>query len=378
MIVASLTASSLAIPFLHRFRHAAADRAVSETLVVEATGPQGLRGYGEGCPRSYVTGEYLHSAAAFIAAHRGDWMTQVVDADTLAAWVMSHRALIDRNPAAWSAVELALLDLIGKLEGRSVEAVLGLPGLSGSFRYTAVLGDAPLQQFEAQLAQYVQAGFREYKIKLSGDAWRDRAKLRSLAGMGILPGCVRADANGLWPDSGMALRALAALDYPFFAIEEPLRPGDIQGLRRIASGLGLPVVMDESLLRIGQLDRLGEERDCWIANVRVSKMGGLLRSLELVRALRSRGMRVICGAHVGETSLLARAALTVASQARDFVVGMEGAFGTRLLTADVTDSPVMFGSEGLLDSTSLATGICGLGLRILRPLPHALPLAAVA
>jgi L-alanine-DL-glutamate epimerase-like enolase superfamily enzyme len=378
MIVSSLAASSLAIPFLHRFRHAAADRAVSETLLVEARDPQGQRGYGEGCPRSYVTGEHLGTAAAFIATHRGDWIGQTIHAEALAGWVAGHRALIDRNPAAWSAVELALLDLAGRVRGQSVEAILDLTELRGSFRYTAVLGDAPLQQFEAQLAQYAQAGFGEYKIKLSGDAWRDRAKLRALSGMGISPEAVRADANGLWPDACAALSVLAGLDYPFAAIEEPLRPGDLAGLRLVGSTLGLPIVLDESMLRIGQLDSLGDDPERWIVNVRVSKMGGLLRSLEFVRELRSRGVRMICGAHVGETSLLARAALTVASSARDLVVGMEGAFGTRLLAADVTDTPIMFGGAGLLDAASLPTGVSGLGFRISRPLPHALPLAAVA
>ena len=68
---------------------------------------------------------------------------------------------------------------------------------------------------------------------------------------------------------------------------------------------------------------------------------------------------MIVGAQVGETSLLTRAALTVARAAGDLLVGQEGAFGTLLLERDVCDPPLMFGKAGVLDIAdypSLASG----------------------
>ena len=85
-------------------------------------------------------------------------------------------------------------------------------------------------------------------------------------------------------------------------------------------------------------------------------MGGLLRSLELVDRVRRGGLGIIVGAHVGETSLLTRAALTVANTARDILVAQEGAFGTHLLEHDVTDAPIMFGKDGMLDAGQLPAG----------------------
>src|SRR5437667_398413 len=73
---------------------------------------------------------------------------------------------------------------------------------------------------------------------------------------------------------------------------------------------------------------------------------GLPRSLEVIAAARRHGVPVIVGAQVGETSLLTRAALTVASQARDILLAQEGAFGTLLLGDDVCDPPLMFGPGG--------------------------------
>jgi L-alanine-DL-glutamate epimerase-like enolase superfamily enzyme len=371
MILESIRLSSLLIPFKLAFKHASADRATTQTLWVEVRSRDGMVGFGEGCPREYVTGESLQSAQAFVEMHRQEWMAKIVDIRTLTDWVVRHRSEIDRHPSAWAAVELALLDLIGKAGNKSVEALLGLPELSGSFRYTAVLGDASPPQFEAQLAHYLKAGFCDFKIKLSGDRDRDLAKVGALRAANIPSRAVRADANNLWGSADAALRDLDALGFPFFALEEPLLPGDYEGMHRLASALDTRIILDESLLRAGQLDRLSGSEDRWIVNLRVSKMGGLLRSLELVREMRQRGLRAIFGAHVGETSLLTRAALTVAHNARDILVAQEGAFGTHLLAADVVETPIMFGHGGVLDVDALGMKSAGFGLRIPLPVRHA-------
>ena len=78
-------------------------------------------------------------------------------------------------------------------------------------------------------------------------------------------------------------------------------------------------------------------------------MGGLLRSLQVVEAARAAGVGLVVGAQVGETSLLTRAALTVAHAGRDVLVAQEGAFGTFLLTEDICDPPLMFSAGGALD-----------------------------
>jgi L-alanine-DL-glutamate epimerase-like enolase superfamily enzyme len=371
VILESIEACALAIPFKVAFKHASAERATTQSLWVEARGRDGAAGFGEGCPREYVTAESMLSARTFVTAHRRDWLGSIRDVGTLAGWIARHRSDIDANPAAWTAVELALLDLMGKAEGKPVESLLGLPQIAGTFRYTAVLGDSAAGQFEAQLAHYLKAGFRDFKIKLSGERARDLTKVRALAAAGVPAQSVRADANNLWSDADVAIGDLRALDFPFLALEEPLKAGDYEGMRRIALALDASIILDESLLRTDQLDRLADPAERWIANVRVSKMGGLLRSLELAGEARRRGLRAIVGAHVGETSLLTRAGLTVANGARDILVAQEGAFGTHLLARDVVEPSLMFGPGGILDADRLGIGLApGWGVAVLDPVPH--------
>jgi L-alanine-DL-glutamate epimerase-like enolase superfamily enzyme len=372
-VIESIGASSLTIPFKLSFKHASAARASTQTIWVRAKGRDGRIGFGEGCPREYVTGESLQSAQAFVAAHSAGWRDGIRDVESLAAWIRAHEREIDANPAAWSAVELALLDLFGKSAGTPVEALLGLPPLGGRFRYTAVLGDASPGEFEGHLARYCQVGFRDFKIKLAGERTRDLAKARALQAAGVDPRSVRADANNLWSDAGAAIDDLAALGFAFFALEEPLRAGDYAGMARIARARDSRIVLDESMARAGQLPGLPGPAESWLVNLRVSKMGGLLRSLDFLREARRQGLRVIVGAHVGETSLLTRAALTVASAAGEALVAQEGAFGTHLLEHDVVERPLMFGAGGILDASAAAIGAApGWGLAI-REAPQVIP-----
>jgi L-alanine-DL-glutamate epimerase-like enolase superfamily enzyme len=379
MILESIKSYALTIPFTSVFKHASASRTATQSLWIEARTRDGAVGFGEGCPREYVTAEDLTSSATFVARYSKTWMRDISDLAGLREWAAAHRADIDSNPAAWSAVELALLDLMAKETNQTVESMLGLAALTGSFQYSAVLGDSSDLQFDARLARYLTAGFSDFKIKLSGEATRDLAKVRSLCVAGIPPTRVRADANNLWSDAEQAIAHLAELDYAFLAIEEPLRAGDYVGMAKIAMALNTAIILDESMLRVAQLRNLDLPSVRWILNLRVSKMGGLLRSLELLDLARGQGLQVIVGAHVGETSLLTRSALTVASTASDMLIAQEGAFGTQLLSCDVVHVPLMFGAGGILDiPTPAISGGPGFGITVAQPVPHLTALVAPA
>ena len=112
--------------------------------------------------------------------------------------------------------------------------------------------------------------------------------------------------------------------------------------------------------RVAILEDVGSQ---WIVNVRVSKLGGLLRSLEVIDRLRPIGAHIVIGAQVGETSLLTRAALTIANCSRDVLLAQERAYGTLLLQQDVCTPPLMFGKGGLMDPCRWVTpGAIGFGL----------------
>lgn len=328
-------------------RHASAVRAATENIIVIVRTASGAVGIGEGCPRQYVTGETLESARTFLrGAAPGAAAAETVDG--LRSWMVDHRESIDANPAAFCALELALLDALARQQRVSLERVLGCAELNGTFHYTGVIGDSGHWVFALLLQRYLSRGIHDLKLKLSGDLERDRRKLTRLRRRGATVR-VRVDANNLWSDADACIEHLKRLDYPFMAIEEPLSVNDLDGFARIAAALDAPIVIDESGLRGEQLDQLPRPFDGWILNCRVSKMGGLMRSLATVERARALGIGVVVGAHVGETSILTRAALAVAVQAGNALIAQEGAFGTKLLRRDLVSPVLMFGRRAELD-----------------------------
>lgn len=343
-------------------RHASAVRAATENVIVRVQLPSGAVGIGEGCPRQYVTRETVESARNFLRGAAPEAAVAAGTVDGLRSWMTDHCESIDANPAAFCALELALLDALAGEQQVSVERLLGFPDLSGTFRYTAVMGDSGPWVFALLLQRYLFRGVHDFKLKLSGDLERDRRKLARLRRLGSAVR-LRVDANNLWSKAEKCIEHLSSLDYRFTAIEEPLTANDLDGFARIAAALNTPIVLDESGLRGEQLARLPGPADRWILNCRVSKMGGLLRSLEAVDAARALGIGVIVGAHVGETSILTRAALTVAAHAGHALVGHEGAFGTTLLRRDLVSPVLMFGRRADLEiATMLDPATPGSGL----------------
>jgi L-alanine-DL-glutamate epimerase-like enolase superfamily enzyme len=350
------------------FRLGSAARAAADNVVVRITMPTGETGHGEGCPRMSVTGETAASARAFLAEHARTLVEAVDDLDDLENWIDEHRSVIDRNPAAFCALELAMLDVLARLRAQSVEALLDVPDLRGSFTYSAVLSDNGRFAYPAQLLRYLMGGFRHYKLELSGDLARDRSRLGWLRGrLGSRPAAsVRVDANNRWSEPELAVDHLRRLDLPLIGVEEPLAVNDLDGFLAIAEALDTQVILDERVLRESRIEQLPGDRSRWILNCRVSKSGGLLRSLALIEGAIDAGLGVIVGAHVGETSLLTRAGLTAAAGAGSALIAQEGAFGTHLLSRDVCNDPLMFGRRGVLgDAERAHLGPHGLGIDVL-------------
>ncbi|MHC8508582.1 MAG: mandelate racemase/muconate lactonizing enzyme family protein [Rhodospirillales bacterium] len=351
-------------PFKTVFRHASASRRSAENLIVAAHSECGRTGYGEGCPRSYVTGETAEGAAAFVKQHRASAAAGVSDEHTLRAWIDANGQEINKNPAAFCALELALLDLIGRVTDRTVESVLSLPPLDGAFCYSAVIGDSPYPVFWWQFNRYRRNGFSDFKLKVSGDPARDGRKLRLVRRGAAGTPRIRLDANNLWTDADAAARHISGLGIGIFAVEEPLRAGDIDGFRKTGEACGVKIILDESALKLQDLESL-TDAGRWIINVRVSKMGGLIRSLQVAQTAVQRGLGVIVGAQVGETSVLTRAGLTVMHAVKPDLTAAEGAFGTYLLKEDLAAPVLMFAAEGRLDVSGQAfTKAPGLGLQV--------------
>ena len=346
-----LKAQKLQLPFKTAFRHASADRKVGQSVWVCATLDTQV-GFGEGCPRIYVTGEDLETCFQWTSATCKK-IASTSHLPALLDWKQKNASEIDRHPSGWCAIESALLDVLAQKKGLSVEGLLGLDTSPASFQYTAVVGNDPDEKYVRTLNKYFDFGFTDFKIKLSGDLAGDRWKLDKLqktsSERGIPAIRVRLDANNYWKDdTDAAINHLKALGDSFFAIEEPVSPKNFEALSAISVSLNKAIILDESLCTMADLKALDNLPGQYIANIKVSRVGGVLRALDLVDALKAREWPIIVGAHVGETSVLTRAGICVARAAGASCIAQEGAFGTLLLEKDAVAPSLRFGEGGVL------------------------------
>lgn len=351
MKIDSITIEKTQIPFKVSFKHASAERLVSQSIIVTSQF-KGLLGHGEGCPREYVTNESIESSIDFFKKHKKN-ILNIQNLDSLRAYLLEHKLDIDQNPSAWSAIEISLLDLFAQFESQSIEEYLGLD-FYDQYKYTAVIGDYEFQTFKQIVDQHLKIGFQDFKIKLSGDLKKDQKKFDYLQKYKIK---LRADANNYWQSSIEFIRYMRELNADIWAVEEPVQVNAYKELAHLCEELAISVILDESALRIEQLADLTVIPKP-IINLRISKMGGLLRSIDFAAKAKELKIPVIVGAQVGETSILTRAALAITNTE---VLAREGAYGTLLLEQDYFQPCLQFSTRGILSTKDIHK--LGLGLR---------------
>ena len=124
MQISSCHFNSIRIPFRESFRHSSFNRKETETIL-SIVNTKNNSGYGEGCPREYVTSESIKSSLFFLEKNRSDW-NKLINIESIIDWLDRNRSIVDRNPAAFCSFELAFLDLLGRENKKSTESIVGL------------------------------------------------------------------------------------------------------------------------------------------------------------------------------------------------------------------------------------------------------------
>jgi muconate cycloisomerase len=369
-LLASCHVYALDLPFRSAFHQATGARRNSASLVVEVVDKEGLRGHGECLPRAYVGGGSVEGTLGRLKALVARLVASPPALENtppeallglLDTWLEGAPADGDGNNAR-CALEMALLDLEGRRRGVSVGAMLGLTD-HAEIRYSGVIAAEDPDAVQAIGFRMRAAGFSSFKIKVNGDPRRDRQRIEALRGAVGPDAEVRADANGALPldEARERLEGLRALG--LVAVEQPLPPALDEYLPVLQAQAGaLDLVADESVLSVQDVRRLGEAQAVRGINVKLAKVGGLGKALEMLREARAWGLFAQLGAHVGETSLLTAAGLIFAGLVGD-LRWHEGAAGLHLLAEEICEEPLQFGFGGGLGLARLE-GRAGFGVKI--------------
>lgn len=263
---------------------------VSETRQAVWLRLEGDTGWGEGTiPPYYGIGQA--EMEAYWTAVSQQTTPFPDDPADIPAWVGT-----DGPAPARAAVDLALHDRIGRLRGLPLYRLLDLPqpaALPTSF----TLGiNTP--EIMAQMAREV-AHYPIIKVKLGGDG-DDAARLAAVRA--ARPDArLRIDANAGWsPETAVSLLE-KLLPYDLEMVEQPVPKADIAGMGFVQARLDVPVVADESVQTLANVEELAAVGVRGI-NLKLMKVGGLTPGLRILHRARELGMQVMLGCMV-ETSL---------------------------------------------------------------------------
>jgi L-alanine-DL-glutamate epimerase-like enolase superfamily enzyme len=332
----------------------AGEHRLSRFLVVQAELGDGAVGWGEATVAPRWSGETQRGAEALIE----DYLAPALAGHALASPGDATRLMdriVRRNPFTKAAIEAALWDAWARSRGQPLWSALDPDRDAPAFSVIPLRGSIaalPPDEAVARAQLLRDRGLRAFKVKVGrdptaredppppaprsfadevlrltdGPRWRqEEPTLEDSAALEADVERVRAvreaigdeaklavDANGGWSEDEAltALRSMA--DCRLQYVEQPVPAGDVEGMARIRAESGLPVMADEAVWTLADLQRLIRADAIDLLNLYPGKMAGLARCRAIAAWAHDAGLRCALGSNL-ETEIGTAAALHLAA-----------------------------------------------------------------
>ena len=352
MKIDSITLHHISMPLVAPFE-TSFGREINRECVIITLQSEGLTGYGE-CVATRdpgynyeTTGTAWHILKDFVAP-------LILGQDVMDAAEFQKRVDgIRGHQLAKAGVEMALWDLLGKRDGRSLKEMFG--GTRDRVEVGVSIGiQESAQALVRTAASYVDQGYRRVKIKIKPGREVDETTglRRSYPDLRL-----QVDANSAYTlETANVLKAIDNLD--LLLIEQPLYEDDIWDHRKLQAEFKTPICLDESVVTPRHARYALEMEACRIINIKPARVGGLSQGLAIHDYCQGRGVPVWCGGMletgVGRASNLALASLP------GFVLPGDISASDRYYARDITNERFMLNTDSTID----VPGGAGLGVTI--------------
>jgi o-succinylbenzoate synthase len=307
MKLESITLHHISMPLVAAFETSFGVTHDRECLLV-CIRSEGLTGWGE-CAMdrdpgySYeTTGTGWHILKDFILPELvGQDVADALDFQRRVAGVRGHHL-------AKAGVEMALWDLLGQRQGKSLKDLLG--GVRDRVDVGVSVGlQASPEKLVEVVGGYLEAGYRRIKLKIKpgrdvGDAAAVRRAFPQVR--------LQVDANSAYTlDTAAALTPLD--DLGLLLIEQPLNEDDLWDHAKLQQRFRTSICLDESIVSPRHARYALEMQACRVINIKPGRVGGLSQAVQIHDLCRAQGLPVWCGGMletgIGRASNLAVAAL---------------------------------------------------------------------
>ena len=327
-------------------------------VIVKITAGDGTVGWGQSVPIASWSYETLDTSLTVMRDFLAPALVGLDPLDVAAAHRAMDRVLAPSfttgMPIARAGLDLALHDLAGKLTGKSLAAMWGLPE-GGKLTLSWTVNVRTLDQVESVIEAGRKRGYRHFNIKVAPDPKFDVQLARSVRRLAP-DGFLWADANGGYDTATALATAPKLADAGVDVLESPLRPNRISGYRALKKQGALPILMDEGVvspvelaefIRLEMLDGMA---------MKASRCGGLMSNKRQIEIVEEAGL-IWLGSGLADPDISLAANLC-----------LYGAFGLKkpaalngpqFIGADVLAKPLVIG-----DGTAEVPTGPGLGIEV--------------
>jgi o-succinylbenzoate synthase len=341
MKIESITLHHISMPLVAPFE-TSFGRETDRQCVLITLHADGLTGYGECVATrdpgySYETaGTAWHILKDFIAP-------LILGKDVVDAQDFQKRVeRIRGHHLAKAGVEMALWDLLGKRDGKSLKEMF--EGTRDKVEVGVSIG---IQESASALVRtvesYLEKGYQRVKIKIKPGREVEETSIVRRAYPDLR---LQVDANSAYTlETAHALKPLDDLD--LLLIEQPLYEDDIWDHRKLQAEFKTPICLDESVVSPRHARYALEMEACKIINIKPARVGGLSQGLMIHDYCRVRNVPVWCGGMletgVGRASNLAIASLP------GFVLPGDISASDRYYQRDITNERFVLNSDSTID-----------------------------
>ena len=341
MKIESITLHHVSMPLVAPFE-TSFGRETDRQCILITLQSEGLTGYGE-CVATRdpgynyeTTGTAWHILKDFIAPLILN--QNVNDAQDFQKRVDGIRG----HHLAKAGVEMALWDLVGKRDGKSLKELFG--GTRDNVDVGVSIG---IQESASALVRtveaYLEEGYRRVKIKIKPgrEVEETSAVRRAYPDLRL-----QVDANSAYTlENAGALKPLDDLD--LLLIEQPLYEDDIWDHRKLQAEFKTPICLDESVVSPRHARYALEMEACKIINIKPARVAGLSQGIMIHDYCRARNVPVWCGGMletgVGRASNLAIASLP------GFILPGDISASDRYYQRDITNERFTLNEDSTID-----------------------------
>ena len=280
----------------------------AENLLVRVEAVDGTVGWGEAPSAPTMTGDTLGGLVAAVRDHLAPLLIGKNASDV--GWPMLRRALVG-NSGAHSAVEMALLDLVGRATVTRLIDIVARP----QRRKVAplwLLGNATPQEdiAEAQ-AKCAEEGIGFFKLKIGVKPIVVEIKAAHAIRRALPDATLCADANCGLTLAAARRYAERTRDVNLAFIEQPLPTDDIAGLKALARSIRTPIGMDESIHSLADIEAVRRAGAKGLS-LKLIKLGGFRGALAAGKLCKKLGLKINVAAKIAESSIGSAAAVHLA------------------------------------------------------------------